>query len=177
MTHHAHCPAGKAKAPKCSAPWGCASCVRAPRVVGLTATKYLGTGRAWASQYERLPGCPRPVECEIIAAPNRPFGTFNEEDKYERLPGDRRHRNEHNLLRRLPLTRSGKRALRFGTFGSPRSSSRIFTSATVASSSTAPGSNCPSGTSSVAGLSATDRSRPARSAGHSDERILRNVRK
>ena len=60
--------------------------------------------------------------------------------------------------RRLPLTRSGKRALRFGTFGSPRSSSRIFTSATVASSSTARGSNCPSGTSSVAGLSATDRS-------------------
>ena len=59
---------------------------------------------------------------------------------------------------RLPLTRSGKRALRFGTFGSPRSSSRIFTSATVASSSTARGSNCPSGTSSVAGLSATDRS-------------------
>ena len=45
------------------------------------------------------PGCPRPVSARSSPRRIGPIGTFNEEDKYERLPGDRRHRNEHNLLR------------------------------------------------------------------------------
>jgi hypothetical protein len=62
----------------------------------------------------------------------------SEEGNHERLPGDRRPRHEHHVLGdRLPVKLSIRRANRSGTLGSPRSSSRTFTSGTAASSFTA----------------------------------------